>query len=245
MGRAHEVRKVAMLKTSLMKSKIYSRFGKEIYMAAKTGGIDPDSNLALKKIIEKAKSQQVPNDVIKRNIDKAKGGGGEDYFPVRYEGFGPGGSTIIVEAMTDNVNRTFGEVRACFTKTGGKLGVAGSVIHGYRYVAYVVFTGLDEDQTLEALVEANVDVEDLTSDEDIITIIAPYSQLDQIKEALTSVSQDLEFFEEKVTYLPTEYVELDQDDIHKIERFMQMTDELDDVQEVFHNIKLPQTDHEE
>ena len=237
MGRAHEVRKEAMLKTSLMKSKIYSRFGKEIYMAAKTGGTDIDTNQSLKKIIEKAKAAQVPNDVIKRNIDKAKGGGGEDYFPVRYEGFGPGGSTIIVEAMSDNVNRTFGEVRSCFTKTGGKLGVAGSVIHGYRYVSLFVFSGISEDETLEALIGAQVEVEDLQNDEDVITVIASSTQLDLIKDTLVGIHPEIEIFEEKVTYLPNETVELDEDDYPKFQRFIQMTDELDDVQEVFHNIK--------
>lgn len=244
MGRAHEVRKEAMLKTSLMKSKIYSRFGKEIYMAAKTGGTDVDTNQSLKKIIEKAKAAQVPNDVIKRNIDKAKGGGGEDYFPVRYEGFGPGGSTIIVEAMTDNVNRTFGEVRSCFTKTGGKLGVAGSVIHGYRYVAYFVCSGVSEDEALEALIGADIEVEDLMADDDVITVIAPSSQLDAIKEALVALNPEIEVYEEKVTYLPSEFVELDEEDYHKFQRFVQMTDELDDVQEVFHNIQLPSSSEE-
>ncbi|MDP2425576.1 MAG: YebC/PmpR family DNA-binding transcriptional regulator [Candidatus Izemoplasmatales bacterium] len=239
MGRAHEVRKVAMMKTSLMKSKIYSRFGKEIYMAAKTGGLEPDTNLALKKIIEKAKAAQVPGDVIKRNIDKAKGGGGEDFFPVRYEGFGPGGSTLIVEAMTDNVNRTFGEVRACFTKIGAKLGVTGSVIHQYQYVSMIVFEGWSEDEALEAIMEAECEVNDISTEDGLVTIIGPSSQLDQIKEALLAKNPELEVLIEKVTYLPNEYVTLDESDIQKFHRFIAMTDELDDVQEVFHNIQLP------
>ena len=129
MGRAHEVRKVAMEKTAAAKSKLYSKYGKEIYMAAKSGTPDPDTNQALKKIIEKAKKEQVTADIIKRAIEKAKGGSEDSYYDVRYEGFGPGNSMLIVECLSDNVNRTIATVKNCFTKTGGKLGVGGSVLH--------------------------------------------------------------------------------------------------------------------
>lgn len=239
MGRAHEVRKEAMARTSLLKSKLYSKFGKEIYMAAKSGSPDPDTNQSLKKIIEKAKANQVPAEVIKRNIEKAKGVGGADYVPVRYEGFGPGNSMIIVECMTDNVNRTFGEIRSCFTKTGGKIGVSGSVTHQFSYVSLVSFTGLSEDQALEALMEAECDVSEIESDDEIITVIGKSGDLDRIKEALIKAKTDLVFFEEKVTYLPTDYIKIDDDDLRKFNNFLAMTDELDDVQEVFTNIDFP------
>ncbi len=245
MGRAHEVRAEAMARTALLKSKVYSRYGKEIYMAAKTGSPDPNSNLTLKKIIEKAKAAQVPADVIKRNIEKAKGAGGENYAPVRYEGFGPGNSTIIVECMTDNVNRTFGEVRACFTKTGGKMGIAGSVIHQYRYVSLVSFEGMTEDEALEALLNANVDMSEMNTDEDgVVTIIGTASDLDSIKEALVAAKADLTFFEEKVTYLPNEYIELDEEELRKYNRFISLTDELDDIQDVFSNVNVPFVEEE-
>lgn len=239
MGRAHEVRKEAMARTSLLKSKLYSKFGKEIYMAAKSGSPDPDTNQSLKKIIEKAKANQVPAEVIKRNIEKAKGVGGADYVPVRYEGFGPGNSMIIVECMTDNVNRTFGEIRSCFTKTGGKIGVSGSVTHQFSYVSLVSFTGLSEDQALEALMEAECDVSEIESDDEIITVIGKSGDLDRIKEALIKAKTDLVFLEEKVTYLPTDYIKIDDDDLRKFNNFLAMTDELDDVQEVFTNIDFP------
>ncbi|MDD3842158.1 MAG: YebC/PmpR family DNA-binding transcriptional regulator [Candidatus Izemoplasmatales bacterium] len=239
MGRAHEVRKEAMARTSLLKSKLYSKFGKEIYMAAKSGSPDPDTNQSLKKIIEKAKANQVPAEVIKRNIEKAKGVGGADYVPVRYEGFGPGNSMIIVECMTDNVNRTFGEIRSCFTKTGGKIGVSGSVTHQFSYVSLVSFTGLSEDQVLEALMEAECDVSEIESDDEIITVIGKSGDLDRIKEALIKAKTDLTFLEEKVTYLPTDYIKIDDDDLRKFNNFLAMTDELDDVQEVFTNIDFP------
>lgn len=237
MGRAHEVRAASMAKTAMMKSKLYSKFGKEIYMAAKNGSTDPNSNLTLKKIIEKAKSSQVPADVIKRNIEKAKGGSGEDYAPVRYEGFGPGGCTIIVECMTDNVNRTFGEVRACFTKTGGKLGVTGSVIHNYSYVSYFVFEGFTEDEALETLIMAEVDITEIETDEDgVVTIQGAASDFDKIREALVAAKPELTFIEDKVTYLPSEWIEIDSDDQGKLNRFINLANELEDVQDIFHNV---------
>ena len=238
MGRAHEVRAASMAKTAMIKSKLYSRYGKEIYMAAKNGSTDPNSNLTLKKIIEKAKSAQVPADVIKRNIEKAKGGTGDDYSPVRYEGFGPGGCTIIVECMTDNVNRTFGEVRSCFAKTGGKLGVTGSVVHQYSYVSYLVFEGMTEDEALETLIMAEVDITEIETDEDgVVTIQGISGDLDKIKDALVAANPELTFYEEKVTYLPSEWIEIDQDDQRKLNRFLSITNELDDVQDIFHNVK--------
>ncbi len=240
MGRAHEVRKAAMEKTSRLKSKLYSKFGKEIYMAAKTGGSDPDSNLSLKRCIERAKQNQVPGDVIKRNIEKSKGGTGEDYSPIRYEGFGPGGSTLIVECLTDNVNRTFGEVRSCFTKTGSKLGVAGSVNYLYQYSALISVEGINEEEALEVMMDAGVDIHDIEEDDGIVIITGSPNDLDNMKDALVATGKELNFLEDKVTYIPNEMITLSDEDWHKLERFIAMTDELDDVQEVFHNVIVPQ-----
>ena len=117
MGRAHEVRAASMAKTAAIKSKLYSRFGKELYIAAKSGVPDPDMNLSLKRKIAEAKSNQVPADVIKRAIDKAKGGTDENYTEARYEGFGPGNSTVIVDCLTDNTNRSMTEVKTAFNKS--------------------------------------------------------------------------------------------------------------------------------
>jgi len=242
MGRAHEVRKAAMEKTSLQKSKLYAKFGKEIYMAAKQGGPEPDSNLALRRVIDRAKQAQVPGDVIKRNIEKSKGGVGEDYTPVRYEGFGPGGSTIIVECLTDNVNRTYGEVRSCFTKTGGKLGVSGSVTYLYNYAAHLSFSGMTEDEALEVMMLNEIEITDIEADEDVIMITGEAGDLDKIKDALTETGKELEFFEDKVAYFPMDTVTLDQDDLDKFNRFLGMTDDLDDVQDVFHNVNMPEAE---
>jgi YebC/PmpR family DNA-binding regulatory protein len=238
MGRAHEVRKAAMEKTAAVKSKLYAKFGKEIYMAAKTGGPDPDSNLNLKRVIERAKQNQVPADVIKRNIEKTKSGIGEDYSPVRYEGYGPGGCTLIVECLTDNVNRTFGEVRSCFTKTGSSLGVQNSVSYLYKYCAYVTFSGLTEDEALEALMENECEVESLEADEDVLTVIGAPSDLDHILESLKGIGKQLEFYSDSVVWLPNSYVDLDEDNMKKFKHFLAMTDQINDVQEVYHNVNL-------
>src|SRR5688572_11499556 len=122
MGRTYENRKAAMAKTAGAKTKLYSKFGKEIYVCAKNGGPDPSANLSLRRLLEKAKKNQIPAHVIDKALDKAKGGGGEDYNTVRYEGFGPGNCMVIVDCLTDNNNRTIGDVRICFNKAKAKLG---------------------------------------------------------------------------------------------------------------------------
>lgn len=121
MGRSFEVRKASMAKTQGAKVKLYSKYGKEIYVIAKNGGGDPETNLSLKRMIEKAKKDQVPSHVIEKAIEKAAGGGGENYEVARYEGFGPGGCSVIVDCLTDNNNRTYMEVRQCFVKPTLKL----------------------------------------------------------------------------------------------------------------------------
>ena len=135
MGRSFENRKQSILKTAGQKSKIYSKYGKQLYVVAKNGVADPESNPALRSMIEKAKKDQVPAHVIDKAIEKAKGAGGEDYSLSRYEGFGPGGCTVIVDCLTDNANRTITDVRNCFTKTNAKLGLPGSVVHFFDHLA--------------------------------------------------------------------------------------------------------------
>ena len=139
MGRAYQNRKESMAKTAGQKTKVYSKYGKEIYVIAKNGGGDPDTNLTLKRLIEKAKKDQVPTHVISRAIEKASGSGGEDYENARYEGFGPGGCMVIVDCLTDNTNRTYAEVRQAFIKNGAKLGSPGSAAHMFDHQAIFAF----------------------------------------------------------------------------------------------------------
>ena len=120
MGRAYQNKKESMAKTAGAKSKVYSKYGREIYVVAKSGGVDPEGNLSLRRLIDNAKKDQVPAHVIEKAIEKAKGSGGEEYASARYEGFGPGGCMVIVDCLTDNPTRTFNDVRLCFTKNDCK-----------------------------------------------------------------------------------------------------------------------------
>jgi YebC/PmpR family DNA-binding regulatory protein len=237
MGRAFEVRKAAMAKTAAQKTKIYSRFGKEIYIAAKSGVPDPEMNITLKHIIEKAKKAQVPVDIIKRAIDKATSGVTESYTSVRYEGFGPGASTLIVDCLTDNVNRTVSEVRNCFTKTKNKMGVSGSVSFMYNNNAIVSFTGLTEEETLVALIEADIDA-DIEVEDEIITIYGEPTDLYKIKSALEKAKSDLDIDVEEISMIPMSYIKLESDEEQEnFNRLMEMLNELDDVQEIYHNVE--------
>ncbi len=239
MGRAHEVRKVAMAKTALAKSKKYSKWGKEILEAAKSGTPDPEMNQPLKKLIEKAKKDQCPADVIKRAIQKAEGITSGSMSETVYEGFGSGQVSVIVECLTDNVNRTFTDVRSSFTKTGGKLGVSGSVSHMFSRKAKFVFEGLTEDEVLELLMEADCDAEDISTDEDgFVTIIADPKDNNSISEALHNCGKELEFEEQGISLIPATTVSLDKETEDKFQRMLNMLSELDDVQDVHHNAIL-------
>ncbi len=237
MGRKFEVRKASMMKTGLVKSRLYSRFGKEIYMTAKNGGANPDSNMSLKHLIEKAKKQQVPNDVIKRNILKAEKGTGEDFKPIRYEGFGPGGIGIIVDTLTDNVNRTVSEVRNCFTKVDCKLGVSGSVEHGYKHLSHISVTGMDEEEVLETLLMADLDVNEIEEDDGMVEIEADGYEVDKIQTALKEVGEHIEIVDAESGWYPHDFIELDEDQRRAFDKFMGLVNEVEDVQTVFHNAK--------
>ena len=235
MGRAHEVRKVAMAKTAAKKAKVYSRYGKEIYLAAKAGGPEPDANLSLRRLIEKAKKEQVPADVIKRAIDKVKSGVTEDYEPIQFEGFGPNNSTIIVKCLTDNINRTISQVRPAFTKS--KLGAEGSVAYLYDVESTVIFNGMDEEAVLDALIMAEVDAKDiLTLDDGRIKITGEPTDLYKIKTAIEEAKPDVEFDVDEITTTPQDYVELEGDDMMLFERLMDLLDDCDDVDQIFHNV---------
>lgn len=235
MGRTYENRKAAMAKTQGAKTKVYSKYGKEIYVCAKNGGPDPDANLALRRLMEKAKKDQVPSHVIERAIEKAQGGGGENYAPARYEGFGPGNCMVIVDCLTDNNNRTFGDVRTCFNKSDSKLGAPGAVAHMFDHRAVFVFKGDDEEAVLEALMEADVDVADIESEDGSITVLAPHTEFYKAKTALTDALPGVELEVEEITFVPQTTVQLAGDDLASFEKLLTMLNDCDDVQEVYHN----------
>ncbi len=239
MGRAYQNRKDSMAKTSDMKAKVYSRYGREIYVCAKSGGIDPAGNLALRSLIDRAKRDQVPGHVIDKAIDKAKGGSGEDFSPARYEGYGPGGSMAIIDCLTDNPNRTFGDVRQAFTKTKCKIGTQGTVAHMFDHAAIFVFPYDDEDAVLEALLEADVDVTDVENEDGKITVFTPHTDYFKAKQALVDTLGDIEFEVDEIQFIPQNYTTLGGDDVALFEKFLGMLNDLDDVQQVYHNVELP------
>jgi YebC/PmpR family DNA-binding regulatory protein len=215
-------------------------------MVAKAGGSNPDVNRSLKHLIDKAKKEQVPNDVIKRNLQKAEKGTGEEYVPVRYEGFGPGGIGIIVDTLTDNVNRTVAEVRNAFTKVGSKLGVNGSVEHGYKHLCYVTIKGMDEETVLETLLMADLDILEVEEDEDgIVEIEANGYDLDKIQEALQDADETIEIVDSEKGWYPLDYIELDEENQKLFDKFNDIINDVEDVQEVYHNVKQDENESEE
>jgi len=234
MGRAYQNRKDSMAKTAAAKTKVYSKYGREIYVCAKSGGIDPSGNLTLRGLIERAKKDQVPAHVIDKALEKAKGGGGEDYSPALYEGFGPGGCMVLVECLTDNPNRTIGEVRTCFNKAKTKLGTPGSVSHMFDHAAILVFNG-DEDATLEALLEADVDVSEVENEENKLTVFVPNTEYNKAKQALRNAFGDLDFDIDEIQYVPKGATRIGGDDVEEMEKFIDMLNDVDDVQNVYHD----------
>ena len=238
MGRAHEVRAASMAKTAAKKSKLNAKYSVQIFRAAKSGVPDPELNQILRKEIEKAKKAQIPADVIKKAIDKAKGGSVDDYSEVTYEGFGPNNSLFIVECLTDNVNRCYTEIRTIIQKSGCKIGVPGSVQHMFTSSAIFSFEGLSEEEVIDILIMADCDIIDIEEEDGIVSIYAPSSEYAKIRDALNDAIEDLELLEDLVAWVPLMKVHIDDDDDLKIiNRLMENLEENDDVQNVFHNIE--------
>lgn len=238
MGRAHEVRKASMAATAAKKTKIYSYYGKEIYQAAKSGGPDPDANLSLRAIINKAKKDQVPGHVIDNAINRVKNGATDNYEELQFEGFGPNGSTLIVKCLTDNVNRTISQVRPAFTKAHSKLGAEGSVSYLYNVQAVIQFKGLNEEETLDALIEGDVDAKDLETLEDgSIRITGEPTDYNAIKLAIQAKLPNVDFEVDEIQTVPTETVELEGEDMTLFERLMNLLNDCDDVDKIYHNVE--------
>lgn len=239
MGRIFEKRKASIFKTAAQKSKLFSKYGRQLYMAAKNGVPDPDANPALRAMVEKAKRENVASHVIEKAIQKAAGAGGEDFQPARYEGFGPGGSLLIVDCLTDNNTRTISDVRNCFSKTGSKLAANGSVVMSFDHLAVLSFRGDDEEKVIEALFAADVAVEDVESKDGNITIFAPPAEFYKAKMALLEAFPGLELEVQEITFLPQSNKTLDGDDLVVFEKLLNMLNDCDDVQEIYHNVDLP------
>ena len=237
MGRAYEVRKASIQKTGAIKAKLYSTFTKEIYLAAK-GNPEVETNINLKRVVEKAKHQQVPSDIINRAIDKAKGMNGVDYQELSYEGFGPGASTLIVKCLTDNVNRTVSFVREAFNKCHRSLGVTNSVSYNYDYLALIGIKTLDADHICELLLDAGIELVDFESEDGEALITAKPSDVSKIKDALEHNVENLEYTIDEIGWYPKEKVKLEGEDLEVFERLLSLLENIDDVTEVYHNVDL-------
>lgn len=216
-------------------SRIFAKFGREIYVAAKQGEPDPESNRALKVVLERAKTYNVPKAIIDRAIEKAKGGTEENYVELRYEGFGPDGSMVIVDALTNNVNRTAPEVRSAFTKNGGSMGVSGSVAYMFDATAVIGIEGKPADEVLEILMEADVEVRDILEEDEAVIVYAEPDQFHAVQEAFKNVGIT-EFTVAEFTMLAQNYVDLPEDVQAQFEKMIDALEDLEDVQQVYHNV---------
>ena len=223
-------------KTDAQKAKVFTKIGKEITIAVKEGGGDPNSNAKLRDLIAKAKSNNVPNDNIERTIKKALGGTGENYEEVVYEGYGPAGVAVIVEATTDNRNRTAGNVRSYFSKYHGNMGQTGCVSFMFEEKGVIVITDedgkIDEDKLMETALEAGA--EDFSGEDGVFEIYTVPDDVYAIEEALKAEGYEIASAEK--TKVPSNTVELtNEDDIKFMTLLIEKLEEDDDVMEVYHN----------
>ena len=228
----------AKAKTGAAKGKLYGMYAREIYQVAKNGGTTPEGNPSLKRLIEKAKKEQVPSDIIKRAIDKVTSGAGESYEELTYEIFGPAGSTLMVKCLTDNVNRSVSDLRAVINKCHVKMGAMGSVAYMYDNLCTVGFTGLNEEEVMDALIEGDVDFVDIEVLDGHTLIYGNPSDLYKIKEAISNKLPNVDFDVDDISMLPKERIALSGESYEEFTRLINMLDEVDDVQTVYHNVEL-------
>lgn len=238
MGRAYEVRKASIQKTGAAKSKLYSMYAREIYQAAKNGGIEVESNASLKRLIDRAKKEQVPSDIIKRAIDKVNSGADESYTTARYELFGPSGATLIVDCLTDNVNRSVSNIRAVLNKCHVKMGAIGSVAYLYEHLCIVGFKGIDAENALEIMITAGIDVDDIEENNGLTVVYGDPTDLFAIKEAIGKELPAIEFEMDEIAMIPKEKITLTGEDLETMNKLLQMLEDIEDVQNVYHNVEL-------
>lgn len=228
-------------KQDAQRGKIFTKLGREIYVAVKQGGADPQSNSTLQAVIAKAKANNMPNDTIKNAIKKASGANNaENFEQITYEGYGISGTAIIVEAMTDNKNRTASEVRHLFSKHGGNLGVTGCVSYMFDKKGVIVLskesTNLEEEELFEKILENDGDIEDIKTYEEIYEVLTDVKEFSKILNILESLN--IEILEVNIEQVPQNTVSLDDVQQEKLEKLINSLEDLDDVQNVFHNAEI-------
>ena len=218
------------------RSKVFQKLAKELYVAAKSGDIDPNNNSALRMVIEKCKSENMPKANIESAISKASNkNASENYESVRYEGYGPSGIAIMIDCLTDNKNRTAGFVRSTLTKRGGNLGTDGSVSYMFKRKGLIVLENVyEEDKVMEDVL--SLDIIDVEIDEDITIYTEPDKFL-LVKEELDKLGYD-KYIMSEVTFIPDNYIELDEESQDKVMDLIEALEDLDDVQNVYHNLDM-------
>ncbi|AYW44903.1 YebC/PmpR family DNA-binding transcriptional regulator [Tetragenococcus koreensis] len=218
-------------------SKIYAKFGIEIYAAAKSGEPDPHTNQKLKFVIDRAKTYDVPKHIIDRALEKAKGASDEVYSELRYEGFGPSGSMLVVDTLTNNVNRTAAEVRAAFSKNGGNMGVNGAVAYMFDNTALFSFAGEDADEIFEVLIDKDIDIRDVEAEDGQIVVYGEPEDFHAIQEALNEYGVE-KYDIAEMQMIPQSEVSLNDEDKATFEKIVDVLDDLEDVQNVYHNVEI-------
>lgn len=232
-------------KADAVRGKIFTKIGREIAVAVKLGGADPNNNAKLRDIISKAKQNNMPNDNIQRSIKKASGElNSVNYEEQTYEGYGVGGSAVIVNCLTDNKNRTAGDVRHAFDKFGGSLGANGCVSYMFDKKGLLILENdgkIDEEKLIETCLE--VEAEDVVNDGDVFQILTSPANYHKVKEELEG--QGFNFLSTDVTMIPQSTVDLDEKQLETFNRMIDTLENLDDVQDVYHNVNLPEVEEEE
>ena len=227
-------------KADAKRGKIFTKIGRELMIAVKNGGPDPDNNPKLRDAIAKAKAANMPNDTVQRSIKKASGElGAVDYERIVYEGYGPSGVAVIVDTLTDNKNRSAGNVRSAFTKGGGNMGTTGCVGFMFQEKGEIVIEKgeLDEEELMMMALDAGA--EDFNSDEEEVFIITTTPEdFGTVREALEA--EGLEFLEAAVKMIPDTYTEIDEEAAKKFQKMLDLLEDDDDVQEVYHNAEFPE-----
>ncbi len=232
-------------KADAARSKIFTKIGREIAVAVKTGGPDLNSNASLRAVVAKAKQNNMPNDNIERSIKKASGElGSVNYETIVYEGYGVGGSAVIVDCLTDNKNRTAGDVRHAFDKHGGSLGSSGCVSYMFERKGVIVIPregGLDSDELMLAALDAGA--KDVVELDDEIEVTTLPSDLESVKTALENAGYRVAISE--IDLVPNMTVDLDEGKLASFQKMIDVLEDLDDVQNVYHNVNLPESEEEE
>ncbi|NOW87796.1 YebC/PmpR family DNA-binding regulatory protein [Clostridium beijerinckii] len=226
-------------KTDAKRGKIFTKIGKEIVMAVKNGGANQDINAKLRDVVAKAKAANMPNDTISKAIKKASGElSSVNYENIVYEGYGPSGVAVIVETLTDNKNRSAGNVRSAFTKGGGNMGTSGCVSFMFQEKGEIVIEKEDKDEDELMMIALDAGAEDFSSEDEVFVVTTAPEEFGTVREALEA--QGIEFLEASVKMIPDTYTAIDEADAKKFQKMLDLLDDDDDVQEVYHNAEFPE-----